>query len=276
MIVYEAPAKLNLALHVKAARPDGMHPVESLAQTIEWCDLLEVEEGDGEDNLRVEVEGAAGEGLSDKDNLVLKALAAARVAREVGPLRLTLRKRLPVAAGLGGGSSDAAALLLAVGAPDAAAEVGADVPLFLTGGTSVVGGVGDVVEPAAPLSGFAAAVAAPGFGLATPDVYRRWDEMEGPEGEATPPSRLPPPLRESMPVRNDLLPAALDLEPRLGDFMADVRGAWGVPVLLTGSGSACFGLFGALDEAESAAESVSSMCRESRGAELRPCGVRKV
>jgi len=275
MTVYEAPAKINLSLHVKAPRPDGMHPVESLAQTIEWCDLVEVEEGDGEDSLRVEAEGAEGEGLSDKDNLVLKALAAARVAREVGPLRVTLRKRLPVAAGLGGGSSDAAAVLFAVGAPGVAAEVGADVPLFLTGGTMTVRGVGDVIEPAAPLSGFAAAVAAPGFGLATPDVYRRWDEMEGPGGEAAAPSSLPPALREGMPVRNDLLPAALDLEPRLGDFLADVRAAWGAPVLLTGSGSACFGLFGDFDEAESAAEAVSSMCRRSRGAELRPCGVRK-
>jgi len=274
MTVYEAPAKLNLSLHIKAPRPDGMHPVESLAQTIEWCDLLEVEEGDGEDSLRVEAEVEGAE-LSDKDNLVLKALAAARVAREARPLRLTLRKRLPIAAGLGGGSSDAAAALLAVGAPGVAAEVGADVPIFLTGGTLAVRGVGDVIESAAPLSGFAAAVAAPGFGLATVDVYRRWDEMEGPEGEAAPASHLPPPLRQGMPVRNDLLPAALDLEPRLGDFMADVRGVWGVPVLLTGSGSACFGLFGALDEAESAAEAVSPMCRESRGAKLRPCGVRK-
>jgi 4-diphosphocytidyl-2-C-methyl-D-erythritol kinase len=274
MRIYEAPAKLNLSLHVRPPRGDGYHPLESLVQTIGWCDRLEVEEGEREDSL--EIEGAD---LEVEGNLVLKAVAAVRATTEVVPMAMRLVKSIPVEAGLGGGSSDAAAALLAAGnpSPDLAATVGADVPLFLTGGSLVMSGIGDVIEPfEPPLSGFAIAVVVPEFWLSTVDAYRRWDELEGPQGGAVPPGDLPPPLRDGMPMRNDLLPAALSVEPRLGDFMADVRAAWGTSVALTGSGSACFGYFGTPDEAHSAASAVSDLCREAKGVELRPHGVKRV
>jgi len=271
---YEAPAKVNLSLHVHPPASNGYHPVESLVQTIEWCDLLEV---DGSEETTLTIEGAD---LDPDDNLVTRAFEKAGVERVV--LRLT--KNIPVAAGLGGGSSDAAAALVAAvdhGNLDretvsrVASELGADVALFLEGGTQIMAGFGEDLEVQQPLAGFAVAVVVPRFSLLTADVYEKWDEMEGPQGDSVVPDDLPPALRDVMPVRNDLLPPALSLEPELGDFMADVRSAWDGPVLLTGSGSACFGFFASESEAADAALAIP-LTRARAGIVLRDHGVAEV
>ena len=276
MTSYEAPAKLNLALTVYPPAANGYHPLESLVQTIEWLDILEVDESE-EDDLTVD-----GAEIEPEENFVNRALKALREQWTVPPLAIRLAKRIPEEAGLGGGSSDAAATLIAAsdvgrlpaGTPATiAATIGADVPLFLTGGTVLISGFGEVVDPEPTLDGFAVAVVVPEYRLRTADVYRHWDEMEGPEGEPIAPGRLPPPLREGIPIRNDLVPAAIDLMPGLADFMADLRASWGTAVAMTGSGSACFGFFPDLGEARDAARSVSAMCRAAVGAELRPRGV---
>jgi 4-diphosphocytidyl-2-C-methyl-D-erythritol kinase len=158
-------------------------------------------------------------------------------------------------------------------ATEIAPGLGSDVLLFFTGGSMLVTGVGDQIESQPPLSGFAAAIAVPPFELSTPDVYRRWDDMEGPVGETLEPRRLPPAIRDGIPIRNDLTPAAVSLQPELADFMADLRAQWEGPVALTGSGSACFGFFPDPDEAADAAKAVSSICRSSVGAGLRDRGV---
>ena len=239
MSLYEAPAKVNLSLHVEPPEADGYHPIQSLVQTIEWCDRLVVEESE-EDELRV-----AGADLDPEDNLVRMALDAARRLKPVPKLSIDLRKRIPIGTGLGGGSSDAAATLLAAlsfGAVtddeinEIASSVGADVPLFLVGGTILMSGYGEVIESQPGLTGLAVAVAVPDFSLSTADVYRRWDGMEGPIGETAGEGLLPPQLRGGMPIRNDLTPAAIDLEPMLGDFMADLRSAWGSTVSDDGLG----------------------------------------
>jgi 4-diphosphocytidyl-2-C-methyl-D-erythritol kinase len=221
--------------------------------------------------------------IDPDDNLVVSALRAIRDLGSVPRLDIRVDKQVPTGAGLGGGSSDAAATILAgseagrlpaSAAAEAAPTVGADVPLFLVGGSVMVTGAGEVVEPIQPqLSGFALAVAVPPFEMATVEVYRRWDLMEGPTGETIEDRHLPPGLRESMPIRNDLTPAAMGIEPTLADFMADLRTNWGVPVAMTGSGSGCFGFFPDLSEAGEAAVSVSAMCRAAVGAGLRPVGV---
>lgn len=275
MTTYEAPAKLNLSLLVSPPRPDGYHPLESLVQTVEWCDQLMVDLGDeGVDTLQSDIE----------DNLVEQALAELRKTSTVPPLALELIKDIPVAAGLGGGSSDAAAALCAGSdfgsiersdLPDVAHRVGADVTLFLTGGTLIMRGVGYDIESVPSLDDFAVAVVVPDFGLVTKDVYQRWDALEGPEGAPIPDERLPPSLRGGMRMRNDLLPAAVDLEPRLGDFMSDVSSVWATTVCLTGSGSACFGYFASFDEATDAATAVSDLAREARGVTLRDHGARR-
>jgi 4-diphosphocytidyl-2-C-methyl-D-erythritol kinase len=275
MTTYEAPAKLNLSLLVSAPGSNGYHPIRSLVQTVQWCDLLDVTlSEESSDQLESDIE----------DNLVSKALSVARELADVPPLSFRLDKQIPVAAGLGGGSSDAAATLLAASelgtlSSDslvvAASLVGADVALFLTGGTVMVSGFGEEVEGVSPVRDFAVAVVVPGFGISTEEVYERWDLLEGPEGDAVPDALLPPSLRGGIPMRNDLVPAALDTEPRLGDFMADVRTVWGSAVCLTGSGSACFGYFATVEEAADAAAAVSDLAREGRGVGLRPVGVSK-
>ena len=279
MSVFEAPAKLNLSLLVEPPKADGYHPINSLVQTIEWCDRLEVEEAEDDDFTVV------GDKLDPKDNLVRKAVEAARRLRPVPPLSIHMKKRIPIGAGLGGGSSDAAATLVAAfsfgAATDAeiaetASSLGADVPLFLVGGTILMSGYGEVIETQPALDGLAVAVAVPDFSLSTAEVYRRWDELEGPTGETASLISLPPPLRGPMPIRNDLTPAAMDLEPALGDFMADLRGLWGSAVLMTGSGSACFGFFPDQGEADDAARAASGWSRVAFGADLRDRGVSRV
>jgi 4-diphosphocytidyl-2-C-methyl-D-erythritol kinase len=275
--IYESPAKLNLALLVAPPRSDGYHPIESLVQTIEWLDLVEVEEAEDES---VVIDGAD---IDPEDNLVVRALDAIRGRGNVPRLAIRVEKQIPSGAGLGGGSSNAAATLLAAtetgGLPAAAPgevapSLGADVPLFLTGGSLIVTGIGEVIEPLQPpLSGFAVAVAVPPLEMSTVEVYRRWDLMEGPMGETIEPSDLPPGLRDGIPIRNDLTPAAIAIEPTLADFMADLRSHWGGPVMMTGSGSGCFSFFPDVGEATDAATSVSLMCRAVAGAGLRPNGV---
>ena len=173
MTTYEAPAKLNLSLLVSPPRSDGFHPLESLVQTIAWCDLLTIEEGEGEDTLEI-----VGAEIDVGENLVLKALETARTRGSVPPLSMSLEKRLPIAAGLGGGSSDAAAALKAAVdlgglseslAIEVAPAVGADVALFLTGGSLLMAGVGETITAVEPLSGFSVAIAIPDFALATAD-----------------------------------------------------------------------------------------------------------
>ncbi len=269
---WEAPAKVNLSLHVDPPRDDGRHPLESIVQTVDWLDYLSVEPGEGKDSLESEIE----------DNIILTALRSLREGTEVPPVAIELEKTIPMQAGLAGGSSNAAAVLRAAAkvfgisgseVSRAAAATGADVPLFLDGGTQMMTGTGSELERLPPLDGFALAVVVPDFGLSTSDVYRRWDELEGPVGEALPDHRLPPALRGGMPMRNDLLPAALDLEPLLGDFLADLRASWETGVSMTGSGSACFGYFPSVEEA---ADAVAAVEAEGRGVELRPRGVTEV
>ena len=277
MRTYESPAKVNLSLHVEPPSASGYHPLQSLVQTVEWCDLLSFDEIEESSDV-LEVEGE----VPEEGNLVTSALALIREFASMPTVRVVLEKRLPVGAGLGGGSSNAAAVIRAahdLGAlagqdmPAVASRVGADVSLFLRGGAQLMTGVGEVLTSQEPLEGFALAVVVPDFPLSTAEVYRKWDQLEGPVGDVVPDAMLPPVLRDGMPIRNDLLPAALALEPRLGDFMADVRAAWDGAVCLTGSGSACFGFFVTVEEAEDAVEQVASVTSTGRGVMLRGGGV---
>jgi 4-diphosphocytidyl-2-C-methyl-D-erythritol kinase len=150
-----APAKVNIYLRVLGRRPDGYHDLETLFQTVDLHDELILRENTGESKLEV-----PGHPRLERDNLVLKAvrLVEALIGRSLS-LNMRLIKRIPVAGGLGGGSSDAAAALVGIDAlfslgladsvlRDAARQLGADVPFFLTGGSAVGFGVGDRLTPA--------------------------------------------------------------------------------------------------------------------------------
>jgi 4-diphosphocytidyl-2-C-methyl-D-erythritol kinase len=247
-----AYAKINLSLRVGSVRPDGYHPIESLVQSIGWFDELTLEGSDADAFV------VAGADLPDGDeNLAWRAIEVMR-AGSAPTVRLALDKRIAVAAGLGGGSADAA-LGLALGANrfgrswedavEAAPSLGADVPFCLAGGTAVISGVGEHVEPIRGGSDYAVAVIVPPFELATPAVYRRWDELGGPTGSELGRRHLPASLRDHAPLVNDLQPAAAAVEPSLGDWLADTARTWGQPVVMSGSGPALFSLFGTHDEA---------------------------
>lgn len=273
---YMAPAKVNFNLIVGARDDKGMHPITSVVQTVEWCDTLEVEEAPVDEFVTTGIEVPEG-----GDNLVVRALEWARTSFEVPPVSVSLDKRIPAESGLGGGSADAAAMLVAVGdllgversvLAGVAADVGSDVAFPLTGGTAEITGYGERVRTLTTLSRFAVAVVVPEFGLSTPQVYKRWDQLGGPAGFEVPDRFLPPELRYSFPIRNDLFRAAVDVEPRLGDFVTDTGRLWDGAVLMSGSGSACFGFFGSIEEADEAAASVEGAIH-AVGVHLRGVGV---
>jgi 4-diphosphocytidyl-2-C-methyl-D-erythritol kinase len=231
-----APAKLTRALRVVGVRGDGYHLLEAEMATLALTDELEIEEGaDGfevVDEVAFVAEGAAlptrprpgghsgGPGPvtvpPGQENLVVRALAA--VGRRA---RVRLVKRIPAGAGLGGGSSDAAAVLRWAGVLDPAVAVGlgADVPFCVIGGRALVSGIGELVEPLG-FEAFTAVLVVPALAVSTPEVYRVWDALGGPAGEHA----------------NDLEPAAVVVEPRLAWWRDLVAAVAGERPRLAGSG----------------------------------------
>ena len=279
MSVWEAPAKVNLSLELGPRQATGLHPLRSLVLCVDWTDVLHFEESD-EDHL--EILGA--DLPDDGENLVWKAVSAIR--RGSRPqLGIRLEKSIPVAAGLGGGSSDAAAALAAVadltGRDDdairtAALEVGADVLLFLRGGLQTMEGYGEQLTAEKTIPDFAVAIAVPPFELETARVYERWDRLDQPRGREVEGRRLPPSLRLLGPLRNDLTPAAIDLQPELADFMFELSNTWEQPVAMSGSGPALFGLFPDLGEASDAALAAPAAFRQRQAARPRSNGIERI
>lgn len=274
--VWEAPAKLNLSLELREVDRSGYHPIRSLCQTIDHVDVLTVETGEDERLVIV------GDDLPDgEDNLVWRAVRCL-VGRPDRPrLDMSLEKHIPAAAGLGGGSSDAAAALFGAAQVygrskdeirSCAPQVGADVGLFLDGGSVWMEGYGEVLTEVEPLGGFFVAVAVPSIEIPTPAAYARWDRLDGPVGPDWSGRDLPPVLRPYGPLRNDLTPAAYSLEPELADWSVDLAERWGRQVAMTGSGSAHFGFFADLDEAAAACADVPE-ARAAFAAGLRDTGV---
>ena len=270
-------AKVNLALAVFPPSADGYHPLRGIFQSVSLADTIEIVPSH-EDGIEVSNDEAP----ADETNLAWQAVEAVRrTARVSQPTTLTITKRIPSGAGLGGGSADAAAALGLMASRFSIAEedvaelaesLGSDVPFGLAGGTCLVEGRGERLTAMPPLTAFALAIVVPPFSMSTPTVFKRWDELGGPEGEAIRDSSLPPELRGGRPIRNDLYPAAVSLDPRIDDWRADLAGRWGTPVAMTGSGSALFGFFPTIDEANDAAASVDLACRLCTGVELAEKG----
>ncbi len=217
MITVPATAKLTLSLSITGVRDDGYHLIDAEMVTLDLADTLSIEAGHGVVH-GVVIEG--GGGVDPDDNLITRALAL--VGRTA---RVTVSKRIPPGAGLGGGSADAAAILRWAGYADTqgAAQLGADVPFCLVGGRARVQGIGELIEPLEHIPRTLTLLIPP-FGCSTPAVYRRWDEMGGPRGSNG----------------NDLEPAALEVEPRLDQYRRALEQATGQTARLAGSGSSWF------------------------------------
>jgi 4-diphosphocytidyl-2-C-methyl-D-erythritol kinase len=249
-----APAKVNLCLRLGPLRPDGYHRVTTLVQAIDVYDDLELEPA----------EETAVEGFPE-DTLVAAALAALGEAR-----RVRLEKRIPVASGLGGGSSDAAAVLRALRGERSANELheiarglGTDVPFFLTGAeTGFCTGRGDRVQalPDFP-RGHAFVIVPAAEGLSTADVYAAstpnpaFRAVEGALIRRMHTVRRPADVAGLM--ANDLEPAALRLRPEVAQTVAVLRDAGALAAQVTGSGPTAFGLFEHRAAAEEAAARIT-------------------
>lgn len=261
MMRAKAFAKVNLALAVYSPSADGYHPLSGIFQSVSLCDTVSVE-GASADQVTVSNDEAP----ADESNVAFRAVdAVRRLARVSTPLAVDITKRIPSGAGLGGGSADAAAALglMAMrygiddeGAIDIAESLGSDVPFSYIGGSRRVEGRGERLTAIEPIDGFALAIVVPPFALSTPEVFRRWDSLGGPIGEVTPDACLPPRLRGDLPIRNDLYPAAVAVDPRVADWKDELSLLWGMHVSMTGSGSALFSYFSTLDEAHDAAGAV--------------------
>jgi 4-diphosphocytidyl-2-C-methyl-D-erythritol kinase len=258
-----APAKLNLCLYLGARRDDGLHELCSLFEPLSLADVLEVEEAERDE---------VGNDAVDGEDLAARALRALRDAGFDGPpLRISVAKRIPVAAGLGGGSADAAAVLrLAAGEvadlESLAFGLGADVPSQLRPATALVTGAGERVRRL-PDPAPHAFVLLPGEGgLPTAEVYAEADrrslgrsaaelaEIEARLAEAAGAGSSP--LAYTELLANDLEAAALALRPEIAGALEALRAAGAALALVTGSGPTAFGLFEDLDSARLAAERI--------------------
>lgn len=263
-----APAKVNLALHVTGRRPDGYHELESLVVFADVSDELFARPARG-DSLKVSGPFAAAAGGGDT-NLVMRAVTAfrARWPRHVdGGLALELHKNLPVAAGLGGGSADAAAALRLMASlgegridfaelSEVALSIGADVPACLVSRPCEVRGVGEIIHQLRTFPESHIVLVNPLQPVITADVFRRLQSRTNPP---LPP--LPQPLTRPAQLglwlgetRNDLEPPAIALVPLIGDLIAELSKCDGCIVSrMSGSGATVFGLFGSAAKAHQAA-----------------------
>ena len=256
----DAPAKVNLALHVVGRRDDGYHLLDTLVAFAEdAADALTIAPAEGDED-ELTIEGPFGGGLSaSHDNLVLRAarFARGRLAADglvLPPLAIRLDKRLPVAAGIGGGSADAAALLRAIlaAAPrEAAAQLcdcavlGADVPMCLDARPARVTGIGEAVRPC-PLPRLSMLLVNPGVASSTPEVFRRLERRDNPpmpplpEGGFASAGDVLAYLRET---RNDLEAPARAALPAIDVVRAELAACGARLVRMSGSGATVFGLF---------------------------------
>jgi len=270
-----APAKINLFLHVGSAHADGYHPIESLAAFADCGDDLRFTPGG--DAYEIKVDGSFSRDAGDpKHNLVLKAAAALKKsASKIRGGVFTLTKNLPAGAGLGGGSSDAAAALrliaeasgLAVDDPalfEAAKETGADVVVCLARQARLVSGIGEILSEAIPIPSLPVLLVFPGKPSSTPSVYRAFDAMKS---ESTPlgirSSEIPRDpatfLRFLHNQKNDLTRAAWSVTPEIAEADAALRNSdHALLIRMSGSGSTVFALHETMERAEAEAAAISA------------------
>ncbi|HIV76448.1 MAG TPA: 4-(cytidine 5'-diphospho)-2-C-methyl-D-erythritol kinase [Candidatus Sphingomonas excrementigallinarum] len=264
-IVETAPAKINLALHVRRRRDDGYHELETLFAFCRDGDVVTVERADSNSLTLTGPFAAILAGEAQDDNLVMRAARGFCARFGVSDAHaITLDKHLPVASGIGGGSADAAATLRALArlhgvATDdpalfsLAAALGADVPACLLGQTARGEGKGDALQPLESLGDRPVLLVNPGVGVSTAAVFARWDGVDrGALGEGKV-------MDVAAAGRNDLEPPARAIAPQIDAVLALLTQAPGVELArMSGSGATCFAIF---DETE-ARDAAATTARE--------------
>ncbi|MBO8141104.1 MAG: 4-(cytidine 5'-diphospho)-2-C-methyl-D-erythritol kinase [Firmicutes bacterium] len=260
MVAVEAPAKVNLTLTVTGRRADGYHWIESLMQTVDLVDRVVLVRTPSEAGVR-----CVGNGVPVGDgNLACRAVRALQEAvpppaGEWEGVTIRIRKRIPVAGGLAGGSANAAAALiganalwgLGIGRKELArigAQVGADVPFCLYGGTAVAQGIGDVLEPVPPAPPLAGVILNPGFPVSTARVYQLYDEWRLPLGEEGRARAMAEAVAAhdvravAQLLQNDLEAVTVRLHPEVAALRELVLSAGALGAVMCGSGPSVFGL----------------------------------
>jgi len=256
LISSSAPAKLNLYLHITGRREDGYHELDSLIAFAEPCDWVTAEPAA---DLFLSLTGpfAPALGSPRDDNLVSRAARGLAALAGIEPAaHLTLEKNLPVASGIGGGSSDAAAALRALtclwgialesdALTELAISLGADVPMCMHGETCFAGGIGERLDPAPTLPNCGVVLVNPGVALATPEVFRaRTGGFSEPARFTEVPADAAALAQFLMPLRNDLEAPALALAPVIGEVLCALCELPGCRLArMSGSGATCFALF---------------------------------
>ena len=269
-VAFDAPAKINLALHVVGRRSDGYHLLESLSVFAQFADRLSVESS-GEDRFHVHGPRAA-EVPAGEDNLVLRARDALRhrYGGTAAPVSIALEKNLPAAAGLGGGSSDAAAALLALTRlwrlpagmnelQDIGLALGADLPMCLERRPLVARGVGEQLQPLPQVPALPMVLANPGVGVSTPAVFGALARRDNPPLPEVP--RFPDSVAVAAwlaGTRNDLTEPALACASPIADALDALDRQGAMLARMSGSGATCFGLFREMADAEQAATQLSA------------------
>ena len=261
-ITLRAFAKINLSLRVAPGPREGFHDVQTILQGISLSDRVTCEGRRGPFEIRCRMPGVP----TDRTNLVWKAAQllwdAAGRSGEPRDAVVTLQKKIPMQAGLGGGSSDAAAALLGLrrlwklrvsdGQIHAlAATLGSDVPFFLLGGTALGLGRGDELYPLEELPRHWVVLAIPPFGVATKDAYRWFDETEkrGREGFS--------PLFPNVRLTNDLEGPVIERHPAIGQLKQRFTERGALLAAMSGSGSTVFGVFASARAANGAARALA-------------------
>jgi 4-diphosphocytidyl-2-C-methyl-D-erythritol kinase len=262
-----AHGKINLDLRVLGTRADGFHELRTVFQAISLHDTITVVPRAGPFAIECATAGVP----LDRSNLVWKAAQALwRAVRRQGDVRdviVHLEKNIPVRAGLGGGSGNAAAALIALARAwgvqvrpsqltDVAATLGADVPFFLSGGTALGLGRGEEIYPLADLPRHWIVLLVPGFGVSTVDAYNWYDsERDVDRGVVREPQHVPGPWpSRAAQMINDLEPPIARRHPEIDQMKAALRRSGALAAAMSGSGSAVFGLFQRSAEARAAVD----------------------
>lgn len=268
-----APAKINLALHVTGRRDDGYHLLDMLVVFADYGDRISVEEA-SHDSFSIDGRFADGIPL-DSGNLVIKARDALKqyAGRDLTPVAIHLDKNLPIASGIGGGSSDAAATLLALNdiwqlglklstLAELGLKLGADLPMCLHGaaiGTPLIArGIGEHLTTLTQMPAFPLLLVNDGTTVPTPDVFRALTKRDNPS--------LPTPVEGGIEAtcsylgltRNDLLPAALMLAPQIDNKLDLLRLHGALFAQMSGSGATCFAIFKDQKSADDAASRIQA------------------
>jgi 4-diphosphocytidyl-2-C-methyl-D-erythritol kinase len=264
-----APAKINLALHVTGRRGDGYHLLDTLVVFAEFGDKISARRSEVD---RFELTGRFAHAIAGGDNLVLQSRDLLRKIGGGGmqPVSIRLEKNLPIASGLGGGSSDAAATLKALArlwgldiqSDDLARDalsLGADLPMCLAARSLIARGIGEEIAPVGGLPPLSLVLVNPGVAVSTPEIFRTLERRDSPPLQELPPR---PGLDELVgwltASRNDLEPAAIAIAPQIADALGALRRSGAALARMSGSGATCFGLYATEAEAARAARQIAA------------------